>query len=165
MTSRLLLVAFAAASLGASAPEHATAQAPKLDGSSLTWMAGARVHTTETGAKVYEAFLGPANGMVTGTATVAIGKERAYQEFHRIGPNASGVYGLAVASTRSGFTWNFTPLKAIEAGKVTFQSEDGALTISYFKEPQGGVGSRVDRVVDGKTITQEWHFKAAPAPN
>jgi hypothetical protein len=164
MTIRTLLIAFTALGGAAVCPEAATAQTAPPDGSSLAWMAGARVHTTDTGAKVYEAFLGPANGMVTGTATVAIGKDRSYQEFHRIGPNASGVFGLAVASTRSGFTWNFTPLKAIEPGKVTFQSEDGALTISYFKEPEGGVGSRVDRIVEGKTVTQEWHFKTLPAP-
>jgi hypothetical protein len=164
MAVRTLLIALAAAGLPAVAHNGATAQTPMADGASLAWMAGARVHTTDNGGKVYEAFLGPANGMVTGTATVAIGKDRAYQEFHRIGPNASGVFGLAVASTRSGFTWNFTPMKSIEPGKVTFQSEDGSLTISYFKEPEGGVGSRVDRVVEGKTTTQEWHFKALPAP-
>jgi hypothetical protein len=141
------------------------AQTATLDGSSLTWMAGSRVHTNADGGKVYEAFIGPANGMVTGTATVAIGKDRAYQEFHRIGPNTAGVYGLAVASTRSGFTWNFTPVKTIEPGKITFQSDDGALTIVYYKEPGGGVGSRVDRVAEGKTTTQEWHFKVLPAPN
>lgn len=165
MTSRTLLAALAAAALAGTVPSFAVAQAPKLDGSSLTWMAGSRVHTTENGVKVYEAFLGPANGMVTGTATVAIGQDRAYQEFHRIGPNASGVFGLAVASTRSGFTWNFTPLKTIEPGKITFQSDDGSLTVAYFKEPEGGVGSRVERVSEGKTTTQEWHFKVLPAAN
>ena len=64
-----------------------------------------------------------------------------------------------------GFTWNFTPLKAIEPGRITFQSEDGSITVVYYKEPGGGVGSRVDRVVESKTTTQEWHFKALPAPN
>jgi hypothetical protein len=136
----------------------------KPDGNSLTWLVGSRVHTNPDGAKVYEAFIGPANGVVTGTALVAIGTDRAYTEYHKIGPNTSGVYGLSVASTRSGLTWNFTPLKSLEKDRITFQSEDGALTIVYYHEAGGGVGSRVDRVVEGKTTTQEWHFKPLPAP-
>lgn len=60
--------------------------------------------------------------------------------------------------------WSFTPLKAIEPGRITFQSADGALTIAYFSDNAGGVQSQVDRVADGKTTTQEWHFKPIPAP-
>lgn len=151
-----------AATLMLAAP--ALAQAPKLDGSSLGWLAGNRVHTNADGGKVYQSYVGPANGVVTGTALVAIGKERTYQEFHRIGPNTSGVYGLSVASTRSGFTWNFVPVKSIEADKITFQSEDGSITVSYFKEPGGGVGSRVVRTLEGKSQTLDWHFKPTSAP-
>ena len=80
---------------------------------SLTWMQGVRVHTNEDGSKVLEAFIGPTNGVVAGTALSAIGTDRAYTEYHRIGPNPEGVYGLDVANTRSGMKWNFTPLKAI----------------------------------------------------
>lgn len=166
--TRKFIAALAIAGLAAAATGAAMGQANKtgkLDGSSLTWMAGSRVHTNADGGKVYEAFIGPANGVVTGTALVAIGTDRAYTEYHKIAPNTQGIYGLAVASTRSGMTWNFTPLKSIEPGRITFQSEDGALTIAYYKEPGGGVGSRVDRVTEGKTTTQEWHFKALPAPN
>jgi hypothetical protein len=60
--------------------------------------------------------------------------------------------------------WNFTPLKSIEPGRITFQSTDGALTSAYFSDKAGGVQSKVDRVTDGKTTTQEWHFKPLPAP-
>ena len=81
-------------------------------------------------------------------------------EYHKIGPNADGVYGLDVANTRSQMKWNFTPLKSIEPGRITFQTTDGKLTIVYYSEAGNGVGSRVDRVgEDGKTTTQEWHFK------
>lgn len=131
---------------------------------SLAWMAGARVHTNTNGSLVYEAFAGPMNGVVTGTALSAIGTDKAYTEYHKIGPNADGVYGLDVANTRSQMKWNFTPLKSIEPGRITFQTTDGALTIMYYSEPGGGVGSKVDRVADGKTTTQEWHFKALPQP-
>jgi hypothetical protein len=136
------------------------------DTSSLTWMEGARVHTNANGSKVYEAFIGPLNGVVTGTALASAGTANAYTEYHRIGPNADGVYGLAVTnSTRRNEVWNFTPLKAIEPGRITFQSADGKLTIVYYSEANGGIGSRVDRVgADGKPITQEWRFKAIPAP-
>jgi hypothetical protein len=143
----------------------ANAQTPTAEQtSSLVWMEGARVHTNADGSKVFEAFIGPVNGVVTGTAVSAIGKDRAYTEYHRIGPNADGVYGLDVANTRSGMKWNFTPLKAIEPGKITFQSADGALTISYASVSGGGIDARVDRLADGKTTTQEWRFKALPAP-
>ena len=62
------------------------------------------------------------NGVVTGTALTNIGTDRAYTEYHRIGPNADGVYGLDVANTRSGMKWSFTPLKSITPGRITFQS-------------------------------------------
>jgi len=136
------------------------------DTSSLTWMEGARVHTNANGSKVFEAFIGPLNGVVTGTALAGAGTSAAYTEYHRIGPNAEGVYGLAVTnSTRKNEVWNFTPLKTIEPGRITFQAADGKLTIVYYSEAGGGIGSRVDRIgADGKTTTQEWHFKALPAP-
>lgn len=143
----------------------AMAQTPNAEQTaSLAWMEGARVHTNANGGKVYEAFIGPVNGVVTGTALTTLGANGAYTEYHKIGPNAEGVYGLAVANTRNNMVWAFTPLKAIEQGKIIFQSADGALSIMYYSEPGGGVGSKVDRVADGKTTTQEWHFRPLQAP-
>jgi hypothetical protein len=159
---RTLLAASLAATLAGAAMAQ-TAPTPAQI-ASLTWMEGARVHTNANGSKVYEAFIGPVNGVVTGTALSAIGTDKAYTEYHKIGPNADGVYGLDVANTRSQMKWNFTPLKAIEPGKIIFQTTDRALTIMYYSEPGGGIGSKVDRVADGKTTTSEWHFKAMPAP-
>jgi hypothetical protein len=131
---------------------------------SLTWMQGVRVHINADGSKVLEAFIGPVNGVVTGTALSAIGTDRAYTEYHRIGPNADGVYGLDVANTRSGMKWNFTPLKAIEPGKITFQTADGKLTISYADDGAGGINAQVDRVgADGKATMQTWQFKPTEA--
>lgn len=132
----------------------------KAQTDSLTWMLGTRLHTNADGSKVYEAFIGPVNGVVTGTAVSAIGADKAYTEYHRIGPNAEGVYGLDVANTRSGMKWNFTPLKSIEPGKITFQTADGGLTISYAKAAGDGIDAMVIRNADGKATTQEWHFKA-----
>lgn len=127
---------------------------------SLSWMQGVRVHTNEDGSKVLEAFLGPVNGVVTGTALSAIGTDRAFTEYHRIGPNAEGVYGLDVANTRGGMKWNFTPLKEITPGKITFQSADGKLTISYADDGAAGVNAQVDRIgADGVKTTQTWQFK------
>jgi hypothetical protein len=126
-------------------------------------MQGARVHTNPNGAPVYEAFIGPVNGVVTGTALTVIGADRAYTEYHKIGPNAEGVYGLDIANTRNAMKWTFTPLKSIEPGRITFQSTDGSLTIAYFSDGAGGVNSQVDRLADGKTTTQEWRFKPLPA--
>jgi len=118
---------------------------------SLSWMQGARVHTNDNGSQVYETFIGPVNGVVTGTALTNIGSDRAYTEYHRIGPNDDGIYGLDVANTRSGMKWSFTPLKTIEPGRITFQSADGKLTIAYFTDGAGGVESEVIRVAgDGK---------------
>jgi len=130
------------------------------EAATLGWMLGVRVHTNADGSEVYESFLGPVNGVITGTALSAIGPDRAFTEYHRIGPNADGVYGLDVANTRSGMKWNFTPLKAIEPGKITFQSADGKLTISYASDGAGGINAQVDRIgAEAKTTTQTWAFK------
>ncbi|HVY88794.1 MAG TPA: hypothetical protein VG942_07995 [Hyphomonadaceae bacterium] len=162
----ILLAAVASLGLsGAAMSQTPQSQAAKLDGNSLTWLVGYRVHTNANGTKVFEAFTGPINGVVTGTALSPIGQDKAYTEYHKIGPNAEGVYGLDVANTRSNMQWNFTPLKAIEADRITFQTADGKLTIMYYAEPNGGVGSKVDRIgADGKTTTSEWHFKVVPLP-
>lgn len=107
------------------------------EAASLAWMQGTHVHTNDNGTLVYEAFVGPVNGIVTGTALTSIGTDRAYTEYHRIGPNGDGVYGLSFANTRSGMKWGFTPLKSIEPGRITFQSQAGKLTIAYFADGGG----------------------------
>jgi hypothetical protein len=166
---RLLFIAIASAALSGTAmaqtqgSQAVTAAIPD-EVASLTWMQGVRVHTNADGSKVLEAFIGPVNGVVTGTALSAIGTDRAYTEYHRIGLNADGVYGLDVATTRSGMKWNFTPLKAIEPGKITFQTADGKLTISYADDSAGGINAQVDRVgADGKTTMQSWQFRPTEA--
>ena len=162
---KLVLAAAGACLLSSSAMAQTPASNIPAEVASLTWMQGARVHTNANGAPVYEAFVGPVNGVVTGTALTVLTAGGAYTEYHKIGPNAEGVYGLDVANTRNGMKWSFTPLKAIEPGRITFQSADGKLTIVYSSEANGRIGSRVDRVgVDGKPTTQEWRFKAIPAP-
>jgi hypothetical protein len=166
---RLLFIAIASAALSGTAmaqtqgSQAVTAAIPD-EVASLTWMQGVRVHANADGSKVLEAFIGPVNGVVTGTALSAIGTDRAYTEYHRIGPNADGVYGLDVANTRSGMKWNFTPLKAIEPGKITFQTVDGKLTISYADDGAGGINAQVDRVgADGKATMQTWQFRPTEA--
>lgn len=147
------------------APTPAPVQLP-ADVASLGWMQGVRVHTNADGTKVLEAFLGPVNGVVTGTALSAIGTDKAFTEYHKIGPNAEGVYGLDVANTRGGMKWNFTPLKSIDPGKITFQSADGKLTISYADDGAGGINAQVDRIgADNKASTQTWAFKPTVAPS
>jgi hypothetical protein len=140
------------------------AAAQSLDGASLTWLVGSRVHTNANGSKIYEAFIGPINGVVTGTALSAIGTDQAYTEYHKLGPGPDGKWGLSVANTRSNMLWNFTPLKAIEKDKVTFETADGALTIIYYAKPAGGVGSTVERKANGATTKTEYDFKPLPAP-
>lgn len=133
------------------------------EAASLAWMQGVRIHTNADGSQVLESFLGPVNGVVTGTALSGIGTDKAFTEYHSIGPNADGVYGLDVANTRSGMKWNFTPMKAIEPGKITFQSTDGKLTVIYAADGAGGINAQVDRIgADHKTTTQTWAFKPAP---
>jgi hypothetical protein len=160
-----LLTAAAAALLSSSAMAQtpSTTPAPALPNGveTLGWMHGERVHTNPNGALVYEAFIGPVNGVVTGTALTSIGTARAYTEYHKIGPNTEGAYGLDVMNTANGMKWSFTPLKAIEPGRITFSSP--SITIAYFSDGAGGIKSQVDRVgADGKTTTQEWHFKPVP---
>ena len=90
------VLAACALALGLSAA--ALAQAP-LDGNSLTWMSGSRVHTTATGGKIYLAFIGPVNGVLTGTVLTTTTPGQTYTEFDRIGPNGEGKYGLTVATS------------------------------------------------------------------
>jgi len=130
----------------------------ELGPESLTWLAGHRVHTTSSGGKVYEAFIGPINGVLTGTALSVLGTDGASTEYHKFGPNEDGRYGLSVANTRSNMVWNFTPLKSIEANRITFQSDDGALTISYFALAENGVGAFVERIVDGQLRRSDYSF-------
>jgi hypothetical protein len=135
------------------------------EAASLGWMLGTRVHTNPDGSQTFEAFLGPVNGVVTGTALTVMGADRAFTEYHRIGPNADGVYGLDVANTRSGMKWSFTPLESITPGKITFRSADGKLMISYASDGAGGINAQVDRIgADKKTTTQTWAFKPIAQP-
>ena len=138
------------------------AVAQTLDGSTLTWLAGSRV-ATMNGAQVFEAFVGPQNGTLTGTALAANGT---YTEYHKLGPGPDGkTWGLSVANPRSKMAWNFTPLKVIEKDKVVFQSADGALTITYFKKDAGAVGSLVEtKTTEGKVTKTEYDFRPLPAP-
>lgn len=136
---------------------------PALDGNSLTWLIGNRVATSATGVKTYEAFTGPMNGVVTGTALAVNGT---YTEYHKIGPQMGGPagapYGLSVANPRSQMMWNFTPLKAIEKDKIIFEKADGSLRITYYAEPGNGVGSLVETTTNGTTTKTEYHFKPLP---
>ena len=152
-------VFIAAAGLAIALNAAAAAQTA-LDGNSLTWMAGNRVAASATGAKTYEAFTGPLNGVVTGTALAVNGT---FTEYHKIGPQMNGPanapYGLSVANTRGGMVWNFTPLKAIEKDKIVFESADGVRRITYFAEPGNGVGAWVENTANGTTTKTEYHFK------
>jgi len=139
------------------------AWAQTLDGASLTWLAGSRVHTNANGSKVYEAFVGPLNGVMTGTALSANGLDQPSTEYHKLGPNADGKWGLSVANSRSNLVWNFTPLKSLEKDKVVFQSADGNLTITYFAKAGGGVGAKVERIANGKTTATDYDFKPVSA--
>ena len=139
---KLLVTAVSAALLSSSAMAQTPAPEIPAEVASLTWMQGARVHTNANGTPVYEAFIGPVNGVVTGTALTMIGADRAYTEYHKIGPNAEGVYGLDVANTRSGMKWSFTPLKAISLAASPSRRADGALSIAYFSDNAGGIRSR-----------------------
>lgn len=135
----------------------AIGETPK-EAATLGWMQGVRIHTNPDGGLVREAFLGPVNGVVTGTALTVLGAEGAYTEYHKIGPNADGIYGLDGANTANGMKWSFTPLKAIEPGKITFQTANGALTISYAHGDGDVIDAQVIRVTNEETTTQNWHF-------
>lgn len=142
-------VAFAGAALalavaGAALAQPPAAPAPQIpaEAASLTWMAGCRAHTNANGSKIYEAFIGPVGGVVTGTAVFPMGNQTG-TEYHKIGPGPDGSYGLSVANTRSNMQWNFTPLKAIEPGRISFATD--AVTITYFSKPGNGMGALVER--------------------
>ncbi len=125
---------------------------PPLDGNSLTWLVGSRVHTNANGSKIYEAFIGPLNGVVTGTALFPGGVE-----YHKLGPGPDGkTYGLSVANTRSNLAWNFTPLKAFEKDRVIFENPEGTLRIQYFLKPGDVIGAKVERA---GAATAEYSFE------
>lgn len=164
IAAAVLLCSVANAQTPTPASQTTPAMIPE-EAASLGWMLGTRVHTNADGSQTFEAFLGPVNGVVTGTALTVMGADRAFTEYHRIGPNADGVYGLDVANTRSGMKWSFTPLESIAPGKITFRSTDGKLMISYASDGAGGINAQVDRIgADKKTTTQTWAFKPLAAP-
>lgn len=140
----------------------ALAQPPATDFSSLTWLAGSRAHKNPDGSLLYEAFIGPTKGVVTGTALNGSGAT-VYTEFHRFGPNAEGKLGLSVMNSRTN-AWAFTPLQSIEKGRVIFGSTDGNLHIVYWDKGHGAVGAMVERNTNGQTTKQEWSFEPLPAP-
>ena len=165
LAAAIAAILFCSTAIAQTPGSQTTPAAIPDEAASLGWMLGTRVHTNADGSVTYEAFLGPVNGVVTGTALTTMGANRAFTEYHRIGPNADGIYGLDVANTRSGMKWSFTPLKSIEPGKITFQSADGKLTISYASDGASGIKAQVDRVgADNKTTTQHWHFKPIAQP-
>lgn len=129
---------------------------PPLDGNSLTWLVGDRVHTNTNGTKIYEAFIGPLDGVVTGTALFPGGVE-----YHKLGPGPDGkTYGLSVANTRSNLAWNFTPVKAIEKDRVIFESPDGAIRIIYAAKPGDIVAATVERRQGNGSVAKiEYEFK------
>jgi hypothetical protein len=134
-----------------------------LDGNSLTWLAGSRVSNNANGTKTYEAFIGPQNGTVTGTALAQNGT---YTEYHKLGPGPDGkTYGLSVMNPRSNMTWTFTPLKEFQKDRVIFQSADGNRSVTYFAKPGGAVGALVEgKAADGKVTKTEYSFELLPLP-
>ena len=144
--------AFAAAAAALALMAIPALAQPPLDGNSLGWMMGVRVHTNANGSKIYEAFIGPVNGVVTGTANFPGGVE-----YHKLGPGPDGkTYGLSVANTRSNMQWNFTPLKAIEKDRVVFENPEGTLRIQYFLKPGNVIGAKVERA---GAATAEYSFE------
>lgn len=158
----LIAAALAALALSGAAIAQPPASKPARDGATLTWLVGSRVHHNANGTLIYEAFIGPMNGVVTGTALSGIGTNAAYTEYHKFAPNADGVYGLAVMNSRTN-AWSFTPMKSIEPGKVVFESADGNARITYWSKGEGKVGASSERTADGKTTRTEWSFDPLPA--
>lgn len=136
----------------------ALAQAP-LDGGSLTWMAGNRVHTNANGGKIYLAFIGPVNGVVTGTVLTTTTPGQTYIEYDKLGPNAEGKYGLTVASTSTNMASTFTPLKSIEKGRIVFESADRASRTTYFAKSGNSLGAVIERRANGTTTITEYDFR------
>ncbi len=125
----------------------------------LSWMNGSRVHTAENGSRIYEAFTGGMNGIVTGTALSVGPGDAVFREYHYIGPNEAGRYGLSVANTGGGLEWNFMGFKSYETGRITFESDNGQRTVAYFAKPGGAVGAMVQSTADGQVTTREWDFQ------
>ena len=164
LAAAIAAILFCSTAIAQTPGSQTTPAAIPDEAASLGWMLGTRVHTGADGSQTFEAFLGPVNGVVTGTALTKMGADRAFTEYHRIGPNGDGVYGLDVANTRSGMKWSFTPLESIEPGKITFRSKERGLTISYADDGAGGIRAEVIRVSNAETTTQQWHFKPVIQP-
>jgi hypothetical protein len=141
--------------------ELAWAEPPK-GFNSLDWLAGTRYISRDDGSKSYETWTGPSGGRISGA--VATGSNGGMVEFLWIGPNEQGVYGLSTANSNTGLTtWRFLPLKSIEPGKIIFAAADGSRSFSIESVKDGAIHNVSLRVVDGKTVKQEWLWLSLPS--
>lgn len=153
----------AALVLGLAAAGGAHGQAAKPDINSLGWLAGTRYIARDDGSKSYETWTGPAGGVVSGA--VASPNNNGMSEFFRIGANEKGEYGLTTANTNTGLSsWRFQPLKSLEPGKIVFADADGSRSFSIEHVAGGAIHNVSLRLVDGKTVKQEWMWLPVPAP-
>ena len=156
-----LAMTLLASAASAQPPAAAPKAAPKVDISSLTWLAGTRYIARPDGSKSYETWTGPAGGVVSGA--VASPNKGGMSEFFRVAPNDKGEYGMSTANTNGGLTnWTFRPLKSIEPGKVVFADPDGSHSFSIEAVPGGAIHNVAITVANGKTTKTEWMWLPVP---
>jgi hypothetical protein len=140
---------------------EAESQPVEPDVRNLGWLIGERMHINADSSRIREAFIGPAGGLICGVTLAERPPGGAYAEYQQIGPGDDGRFGLTVTHARTGGR-TFMPLKVIEAARVTFQSEDGLISITYVARPGGGVASRVVIRGAGEPKTTDYDFQVLP---
>jgi len=135
------------------------AESTEIDLNSLTWLAGTRYIAKEDGSKSYETWTGPSGNRVSGSVAAAI--NGGFVEFFWIGPNEQGVFGLHTSNSGVGLNnWTFLPIKSLQPGRIVFGLADGSRDFSIESVANGAIHNVSTRIVDGKTVKQEWLWLA-----
>ena len=128
----------------------------------LDWLAGTWVHESG-GARVEEAWLGPANGLMVAANLTARARGSGGYEFLRIAETAQGFSYFA--SPAGGAPVEFA-LKELGERRVVFENaaHDFPQRILYWREGEELV-ARIEGTIGGKARHQEWRFQPSPRPS
>jgi hypothetical protein len=138
------------------APALALAQPARV--AALDWLSGTWVHA-DARQRVWETWIGPANGVMAGANLTAWENGRNAFEFMRIGDTADGISYYASPRGRPAVEFR---MKEMAPGRVVFENpeHDFPQRIVYWKEGDG-LAARIEGTVKGQPRSEEWRFKPA----
>lgn len=124
----------------------------------LSWIAGS--WTMEKGPiRVEELWTAPRAGTMMGVGRTMRGEKTVFYEFLRIEATPEGITYFGAPRGRN----PATPFKMVEMtdDRVVFENpqHDYPTRITYWKEPDGGLGAKVEGKRNGHETSESWTFK------